>query len=674
MVKILPLWNSGHIIVSYYSRMKIYFIKAIFILYTPLSLWAIKNDIQVAKLFVDIHKQLEQEKIKSKDVYLAIKKINKESPFRFFLPHLKKILSLSKEKRLYPTIKRCSFVNEKKLISHFFYEEIKIYCHKRILKLLIKNKLYHKLRKNALAYLEKNIRFYLSDENIKAFLTYIEKTKRSSSLHLSLSKIISNAYLQYGGIIHPETMSSIHVDSNLSSYVTIKHFISLKEKEFFQEDFIKIQKDINNNLKNKRFIQAQHNADFLLNLYRRNSMFTHTEEYKNLFILAKNFTRKKLFGKSNDIYQYIFDMSPEPFKEDALSEKLINFIRNKEYTNAVKNINGLKLLENFDSLNSRSQYWIAHSIKKYGNTDLSNTLYKKIINQHPISFYSIIAFKKNLALFKQYNNLVKKEKIAKNNFILKEKDKEIWNMSERIKIWLSIGDTTLLSKDVDSMFQYIIDKPRKFGPDEIQFIALYLIDIFNKKSNYLYTFQLIYKLLENNYISFNDIFLRLLFPSPYFAKVKKYSLGIDPYLILSIMRQESSFNPKALSKAGARGLMQLMPATEKRFSKRTPTSWSKRKDLNIKIGITYLDYLFKKYNGDLIYTLASYNAGENWVKKWQKEILNNKDPLIQIESIPYRETRNYIKLIYRNLFFYKYLANENKFLTKDINKSFIFKR
>ena len=72
-----------------------------------------------------------------------------------------------------------------------------------------------------------------------------------------------------------------------------------------------------------------------------------------------------------------------------------------------------------------------------------------------------------------------------------------------------------------------------------------------------------------------------------------------------------------------------------------------------------LKLLISRFDGNLIYALASYNAGENRIDRWRKEIFRNEDPLSTIESIPYEETRNYVKLIYRNNFFYSLISNKS---------------
>lgn len=107
--------------------------------------------------------------------------------------------------------------------------------------------------------------------------------------------------------------------------------------------------------------------------------------------------------------------------------------------------------------------------------------------------------------------------------------------------------------------------------------------------------------------------------------------GVDPRLVHAVIYQESRYDPKATSHAGAKGLMQLMPATGKRFD---CTNLSDEA-CNVKAGTKYLAWLLKRFNGDVKLALAGYNAGEGSVDKYQG-------------VPPYTETENYVKKIVAN--------------------------
>jgi tetratricopeptide (TPR) repeat protein len=166
-------------------------------------------------------------------------------------------------------------------------------------------------------------------------------------------------------------------------------------------------------------------------------------------------------------------------------------------------------------------------------------------------------------------------------------------------------------------------------------------------------------------------FEKLLFPRAYEKSVLDYSkrLELDPDLVFAIIRQESVFNPRARSPAGASGLMQLMPQTARVEARRLGLSYLGQEDrnkvartmqrrsalfdaeTNVVIGVHHLHGLLKQY-GNVIHVLTSYNANPKATRRWIEKIPSD-DFLVFIERIPYQETRMYVKLVLRNYFYYK---------------------
>lgn len=166
-------------------------------------------------------------------------------------------------------------------------------------------------------------------------------------------------------------------------------------------------------------------------------------------------------------------------------------------------------------------------------------------------------------------------------------------------------------------------------------------------------------------------FEQLLFPRRYESEIVQYAskLNLDADFVMALIRQESAFNHEAKSSVGAAGLMQLMPATAKTELARISTDFlpAERKMAalqslarnakienhsdNLAVGIHHIKHLVEKL-GNPVYALAGYNANPKVAQKWA-ETMAKEDLLVFVEQIPYRETRNYVKLILRNYFYYQ---------------------
>jgi soluble lytic murein transglycosylase len=138
--------------------------------------------------------------------------------------------------------------------------------------------------------------------------------------------------------------------------------------------------------------------------------------------------------------------------------------------------------------------------------------------------------------------------------------------------------------------------------------------------------------------------------------------GLEKPLVLALIRQESAFDLKAVSAAGARGLMQLMPQTAASVARHLKTRYDPKKlttdaDFNLRLGQAYLGDLIADFGGSYILALAAYNAGPGRVRRWIREHGDPRDPEVDvidwIEMIPFDETRNYVQRVMENLRVYR---------------------
>ena len=158
-----------------------------------------------------------------------------------------------------------------------------------------------------------------------------------------------------------------------------------------------------------------------------------------------------------------------------------------------------------------------------------------------------------------------------------------------------------------------------------------------------------------------EIYWRLLFPQPYWGELvgDAGKNGLDPYLVASLIRQESEFNAGVVSHANAYGLMQLLPSVGKSMAKKDGLKRFDARQLldpsvNLELGTTNLKQVLDRFGGQVEYALAAYNAGDRPVRQW---LASNdyKDVPEFVESIPYSETRDYVQAILRNREMYRAL-------------------
>ena len=220
---------------------------------------------------------------------------------------------------------------------------------------------------------------------------------------------------------------------------------------------------------------------------------------------------------------------------------------------------------------------------------------------------------------------------------------------ERVDVLLELGFSR------DALSELIFISKTTTSMEDILYIGSKLQDL----GEYKYLINLTRRLPSTEPVN------HLRYPYAYWDIVKTVSQqhSLDPLLVLSVMREESTFDPNARSAAGALGLMQLMPQTAFRLNSNLHLGianvshvWNIKN--NIHIGTFYLSFLVREL-GHYAYAIAAYNAGEEKVRGWiQKGKYKSLDEFI--EDIPYRETRNYVKRVITTFSEYKRSSENNE--------------
>jgi soluble lytic murein transglycosylase len=164
----------------------------------------------------------------------------------------------------------------------------------------------------------------------------------------------------------------------------------------------------------------------------------------------------------------------------------------------------------------------------------------------------------------------------------------------------------------------------------------------------------------------NERLLRIVYPFPYrdIVMAEAGERGVDPYLAAGLIRQESMFNARAVSPAGAIGLMQVMPQTGEILARqldvgRFTSDLLKKPELNVTLGVRYLADQLDEYDGRLPVVLSAYNAGPSRVTRWREIFPEFPDDQLFAERIPFDETREYVKIVQQNGRMYRALYGDS---------------
>lgn len=159
---------------------------------------------------------------------------------------------------------------------------------------------------------------------------------------------------------------------------------------------------------------------------------------------------------------------------------------------------------------------------------------------------------------------------------------------------------------------------------------------------------------------------RYFYPLPHRELIEKYAAkhDIDPLLLTAIIKSESDFDPRARSKKGARGLMQIMPETGTWIAGQIGMkSFHPEKlydvETNIRLGAWYFASLLREFDGELLPALAAYNGGRGNVRKWLTEKKRDEKELTA-SQIPFPETRKYVQNVLRAYKIYRYLYTDQR--------------
>jgi len=324
-------------------------------------------------------------------------------------------------------------------------------------------------------------------------------------------------------------------------------------------------------------------------------------------------------------------------RANFLTRAGIFFYYENQFKDAVR---VLSKVPSIDAYDGRHLYWLAKAYRKLDNGKSAQKVSDRLIRQHPLSFHALLS---SLESGKDlWGNLPEKT--------IKPMSRS--RKSSNANRWAALIEVLDRFGHSESASFLVNDTLKNYRRTEPEF-KLYLLKLGDAR--------LQIEAAPNLFLNYKSLrsktLLQFAYPERYWELISANSSSTDPYLLLAFANKESRFDAKAVSIADARGLLQLIPKTASQFGGNDSSNLFDPAT-NIDIASRYLKHLMKLYNDRIPLVMAAYNAGEDAVTSWQKRYFH-ADPIIFLDLIPFRETRNYVGFVLMNYYWYKRLHNDH---------------
>lgn len=473
---------------------------------------------------------------------------------------------------------------------------------------------------------------YLHDAPIGRFSSLAIEELKKYDLNSKDKVVVANSYFEKGEF---DSALSIleNIEDNDAYFLKGKIYFKKNNKQEARSYFYKYLKTLNSeegeniNLAVDSFVKTYKN--FVLayeDLIKIENPYTILGIYFNY---AQDLNNQK----SASLYDKIIKLNPQSyFAPEAMWELFWRAYKTKNYKLALKYVDSHSAMYKNKNSSPKILYFAGKIHINLRHKKTANKYFNRIIEEYPDSYYAYRASERLANIINQFSKLPNK----KLNF-----DKKVF-----IKTNSNLLDFLITLDDIEAINSLKLK-------DEIarSYIAY-------KRGNRSYSIVLARDEIANTYPKPEKYSPSWLLAYPIYYKNEIINSAsnykYNPALILAIIKEESFFNSRARSSAGAMGLMQLMPATASSVLGRKVTSNDLyNPDLNIRIGVKYISSLRQDFNNEML-AIASYNAGLGNVKKWKSKIFNG-DYDDFVEEIPFLETKMYVKKVFASFWNYRRL-------------------
>ena len=526
---------------------------------------------------------------------------------------------------------------------------------------LIRKKIQRKNKINTLEsnWINRNFKYFINGTNDRNLISLLKTAKLKQKQ--SYYRIKANTYNYL-------TRNKIKAPKALSQVLTLKaqknrKGSSKKKKTIHQQAVSKIRRSFSYPDRKLSKPEIKKEINSMISFIKRNISRVDSEIISQKLIdTALFYSRRKFYQQARQMNNLSLNLNSKK-SDKAHFGNIWSYIYPSELKKAhdyIK-INRLNIEANNNS-SSQLMFWTAYVLEQNKNIKQANILYSQTMKKHPLSYYAVLAskfFKENNPENKelQLNPFQPAYEYFEFLFDSNKINKELSNIVRKIKLWSQVGSFDSAHRELKRFHKI---SPANYQSNPMSF-KLLLAKILSESNYDLKAFQTLYRPIDKEEIGFNNLLLPILYPQKHIIELKNLTSkkDFDHLVVLSLIRQESAFNPRAQSGAGARGLMQLLPRTARGIKKKVTRDDLFIPEINLEIGTQYFEKVYKRYNKNLVYTLAAYNAGPHRVDEWRTTSFHRNEMIFNIENIPFLETRKYVKLIYRNLFFYKLMLSND---------------
>ena len=293
---------------------------------------------------------------------------------------------------------------------------------------------------------------------------------------------------------------------------------------------------------------------------------------------------------------------------------------------------------------NRAHYWKARVLERMDRVDEAQTVYGQVAAEWPMTYYGQLSESR----LRHPRPAGRQPRENRTNLVLNGPASPAFRANVHFQKATELSKLGLRREALEELL--VVKGQYHDQPKILYALARHMLELGDFEAPIVIAKRYFREPLEHRRVSFNSPLWRMAYPMGYMPQIRRYAASrVDPFLIAGIIREESLYNPKALSSVGAMGLMQLMPGTANRIARRLGLVPMDREDLlqsevNVRLGVAYVGQLSRDYQGNLIRAVAAYNAGPAAVKRWIAKF-GDRDPDEFVELISYRETRRYVKRV-----------------------------